>query len=73
MPKKRKLVEQNYWKRLWTVNRWIKAFLFACTVGLGYYLGNLFFGVNWILGLILTTIFMAFLGGNLLDVLFPER
>lgn len=59
---------KSYWKRLWTRDRWIKAFFFTVPIGLGYYLGELIFKTQpWYIALPLTTLFLALVAGNLLD------
>lgn len=61
---------KGWWKDLWTLKRWANAFRFACAIGVGYYLGEVFFRTNlWFVGIILTMFFLALIGGNTLDTL----
>ncbi len=64
--------KKNYWQSLWTVQRWFNAFKFSCAIGLGYYLGNMFFKGNWLVGIISTTVLLALIGGDVLDNLLSK-
>jgi predicted membrane-bound spermidine synthase len=59
-----------WFKKTFSFDRFIKAFLLAVTIGLGAYLGQYFLNMHWLLALIVVTLILMLLAGNLLDVLY---
>lgn len=58
------------WKNMFNLPRFVKAFLFAVTVGLSAHLGKFFFQMHWFWALVWVTLIMMLIGGKVLDILF---
>ncbi len=67
----KKVRKENWFKERFNVSRFFKAFLLSVTIGLGAYLGKIFFATHWLLALTFITLFLMIFAGNLLDALYP--
>ncbi|TKJ16918.1 hypothetical protein CEE44_00070 [Candidatus Woesearchaeota archaeon B3_Woes] len=63
----------NWFKERFNVPRFFKAFLLSVIIGLGAYLGKIFFATHWLLALAFVTLFLMIFAGNLLDAVYPEH
>jgi putative Mn2+ efflux pump MntP len=67
----KKKILKSIKEKIFNTTRFFQGFLFACTIGLGSYLGDFFKEYPWYLALAIVTIIMMVIGGSFLDFLFP--